>query len=84
MRDVTLYSMKNKFVHNCQFVHHAKFYCNMTTLNKLFKVEFDRGGGGGGLEKSRLCYISFSKLILKGGGGLEKSRLFTIPNFIEL
>ena len=29
--------MKNKSVQNCRFVHHAKFHCIMTTLN--------RGGG---------------------------------------
>ena len=46
MRDVTLYSMKNKFVHNCRFVHHAKFYCNLTMLYKLFKIDFERGGTG--------------------------------------
>ena len=48
MRDVTLLSMKNKSVQNCRFVHHAKFHCIMTTLNKLFKTEFERGE----LEKS--------------------------------
>ena len=53
MRDVTLLSMKNKSVQNCRFVHHAKFRCIMTTLNKLFKIEFERRGGGGKLEKSR-------------------------------
>ena len=51
MRDVTLLSMKNKSVQNCRFVHHAKFHCIMTTLNKLFKIEFERWGGGK-LEKS--------------------------------
>ena len=50
MRDVTLKSMKNKSVHSCWFIHHAKFHCMMTTLNKLFKFEFERGE----LEKSRL------------------------------
>ena len=42
--------MKNKFVHNCRFVHHAKFHCNMTMLYNLFKIDFERGGGK--LEKS--------------------------------
>ena len=42
--------MKNKSVHSCQFVHHAKFHCIMTMLNKLFKIEFERGGE---LEKSQ-------------------------------
>ena len=55
MRDVTLLSMKNKSVQNCRFVHHAKFHCIMTTLNKLFKIEFERWGGGE-LEKSRKLY----------------------------
>ena len=31
-----------------RFVHHAKFHCIMTTLIKLFKIEFERGG----MEKS--------------------------------
>ena len=48
MRDVTLYSMKNKFVHNCRFIHHAKFHCNITMLFKVFKIDFERGK----LEKS--------------------------------
>ena len=39
--------MKNKSVQNCRFVHHAKFHCIMTTLNRLFKIEFERGGGTG-------------------------------------
>ena len=30
-------------VHSWWFVHHAKFHCIMTRLNKLFKVEFERG-----------------------------------------
>ena len=30
--------MKNKSVYSCRFVHHAKFHCIMTTLNKLFKI----------------------------------------------
>ena len=47
MRDVTLLSMKNKSVQNCRFVQHAKFHCIMTTLNKLFKIEFERWRGGG-------------------------------------
>ena len=41
MRDVMLLSMKNKSVHSCRFVHHAKFHCIMTTLNKLFKIKFE-------------------------------------------
>ena len=35
--------MKNKSVHSCRFVHHAKFHCIMPMLNKLFKFEFERG-----------------------------------------
>ena len=35
--------MKNKSVHSCRSVHHAKFHCIMTTLNKLFKIKFKRG-----------------------------------------
>ena len=45
MRDFTLLSMKNKYVQNCRFVHHTKFHCIMTTLNSLFKIELERGGG---------------------------------------
>ena len=37
--------MKNKSVQNCRFVHHAKFHCIMTTLNRLFSIEFEKGGG---------------------------------------
>ena len=54
MRDVTLLSMKNKSVQNCRFVHHAKFHCIMTTLNKLFKIEFERLGGGGDWKRADL------------------------------
>ena len=35
--------MKNKSDQSCRFVHHAKFHCIMITLNKLFKIEFERG-----------------------------------------
>ena len=38
-------SIKDKSVHSCRFVHHTKFYCIMTTLNKLFRIEFERGTG---------------------------------------
>ena len=48
MRDVTLQSTKNKSVHSCRFVHHAKFHRIMTTLDKHFKTEFE----GLGLQKS--------------------------------
>ena len=48
--------MKNKSVHSCQFVHHAKFHCIMATLKKLFKVEFERGE----LEKSQKCVFDFN------------------------
>ena len=46
--------MKNKSFQNCRFVHHAKFHCIVTTLNRLFKIEFERGGGE--LEKSRFYF----------------------------
>ena len=63
MRDVTLSSMKNKSDHSCRFVHHAKFHCIMTTLNKFFKFEFQGGGGGGEkLEKSRLFFSSIFQI----------------------
>ena len=35
--------MKNKAVYSCLFVHHAKFHCIMTSLNKPFKIEFEGG-----------------------------------------
>ena len=35
--------MKNKSVHSCRFVNHDNVHWNMTTLNKLFKIEFERG-----------------------------------------
>ena len=35
--------MKNKSVQNCRFVHHTKFHCIVTTLIRLFKIEFERG-----------------------------------------
>ena len=38
--------MKNKSVHNCQFIHYANFHCIMTTLNKVFKNAFEKGGTG--------------------------------------
>ena len=59
--------MKNKSVQNCRFVHHAKFHCIMTTLNRLFKIELERGGG---LEKSRIILgggKDIWNLILRGG-----------------
>ena len=55
-------SMKNKPDHSCRFVHHAKFYCIMITLNKLFKSEFERGK----LEKSSI-FEQFYFLIFRGG-----------------
>ena len=39
--------MKNKSVQNCRFVHHAKLHCIVTTLNILFKTEFERGENAG-------------------------------------
>ena len=67
MRDVTLLSMKNKSVQNCRFVLHAKFHCIMTTLNKLFKIEFERWGGGTGKEP----YILISR-----GSPRRRKRVF--------
>ena len=39
---ITMSDIRNKSVHSCQLVHHAKFHCMVTTLNKLFKIEFER------------------------------------------
>ena len=69
MRDVTLYSMKKKIVHNCRFVHHAKFHCIMTMLYKLIKIDFDRGE----LEKSR---VDKSALNIKRRALVTKFRKF--------
>ena len=55
--------MKNKSV-NCQFVHHAKFHCIMTTLNKVFKNEFEKVGNW---KRARKTNIKLG--ILKGGTG---------------
>ena len=60
MRDVTLLSMKNKSVQLCQFVHHAKFRCIMTTLNKLFKIDFERWGGNRKRAKIGIVLVSTS------------------------
>ena len=44
--------MKNKSVQNCRCLHHAKFHCIMTTLNRLFKIEVERGETGKEPKKS--------------------------------
>ena len=44
--------MKNKSVDSYRFVHPAKIHCIGTRLNKLFKIEFERGE----LEKSPRLY----------------------------
>ena len=49
--------VKNKSVHSCRFVHHVKFHCIMTTLNKLFKIKFE-GGGGTGKEPNKHKLLS--------------------------
>ena len=49
--------MKNKSVHSWRFVHHAKFHCIMTTLNKLFKIEFERGE----LERSQYVIVIYQQ-----------------------
>ena len=35
--------MKNKSVHSWRFGRHAKFDCIMAMLNKLLKIEIERG-----------------------------------------
>ena len=84
MRDVTMLSMKSKSVHICQFVHHANFHCIMTTLNKLFKNEFERGDWKRAdlrvvtakcvMLRCKVCRANLFKIVY----------LFTTPNFIEL
>ena len=49
--------MKNKSVQNCRFVHHAKNHCIVITLIRPFKIEFERGGGGGRTEKEPIQYL---------------------------
>ena len=51
--------MKNKSVQNCRFVHHAKFHCIVTTLNRLFKIEFERGGDW---KRALLKYICSTRI----------------------
>ena len=49
--------MKKKSVQNCRFVHYAKFHCIVTTLNRLFKIEFERGVGTGKEPKTKyVCH----------------------------
>ena len=71
MRDVTLLSIKIKFVHP------AKFRCIMLTLNKLFKTEFERGK----LEKSPFFLTDIDPL----NSELKKyvSEIFVILSEIE-
>ena len=54
--------MKNKSVHRCRFVHHAKIHCIMTTLNKPFKFEFERGGETG-KEPDFLAVLVQSRIV---------------------
>ena len=63
--------MKNKSVHSCRFVHHAKFHCIMTTLNNLFKVEFEKGGGTGKepAKPSKLMRVVLKKKVQRGQSG---------------
>ena len=73
--------MKSKSVHSCRFVHHAKFHCVLTTLKKLFKIEFERRGEtgkepsaqavvkmklNGEMEKEKEPRCLFSSLLKKG------------------
>ena len=59
--------MKNKSVQNCRFVHHAKFHCIVTTLNRLFKIEFERGGGTGKEPKKRDFFVKIIQKVPKNG-----------------
>ena len=62
--------MKNKSVHSCRFFHHAKFHCIITTLNKLFKVEFESGQ----LEKSqKILKVPSNRNLIVSGLILESS-----------
>ena len=57
--------MKNKSVQNCRFVHHTKFHCIMTTLNRLFKFEFERGGGETGKEPENCLFVFYIDCFFK-------------------
>ena len=37
------YDENNKSIHSCQFIHHGKFCWTLTTVNNLFKNDFERG-----------------------------------------
>ena len=77
--------MKNKSVQNCRFVHHAKFHCIMTTLNRLFKTEIQRGGGE--LEKSRIfravILLEFYSRLNGGRNLLETSYGIILVRLLE-
>ena len=55
--------MKNKSVQNCRFVYHTKFHCIMTTLNKLFKNVFERGGANWKRADKIYLHANFSQLL---------------------
>ena len=51
-------------VHSCRFVHHAKLHRIMTTLNRLFKIEIQRGGTGKKpyLDSRSVCCVVSSRV----------------------
>ena len=71
--------MKNKSVHSCRFVHHAKFHCIMTTVNKLFKIEFERGETG---KKPKISNVLFSIFQIKTRARIGSFPVSPISNSI--
>ena len=83
--------MKNKSVQNCRFVHHAQLHCIVTTLNRLFKIEFERRDWKRTVFstwQTSLHYdnvkLSFSKIIFRGGTKVKKfqiviSKILNVP-----
>ena len=69
--------MKNKSFQNCRFVHQAKFPCIMTTLNRLFKIEFARGRNWKrAVNRSKVYHFVFN--MTYGGMFSQKISLKTI------
>ena len=68
--------MKYKSVHSCRFVHHVKLHCIMTTLNKLFETEFERGE----LEKGQNQFIPVLRIKYKLDSKLARSSQIALCN----
>ena len=65
MRDVTIDNTVNKSVNNFKIVHHVKFQCILSMLNKIFNNEIKSRGGVVGVENSfTIVIFSSVKFIL--------------------